>query len=150
MTTTRRRLPIGAEYQHGRGTHFRVWAPAARRVDVVFEGGVLDASPLEHEGGGYFAGRIAAAGPGTRYRFRLDRGDAFPDPASRWQPEGPHGPSEVVELDAYRWTDGAWAGVAARGPVLYEMNVGTFTPEGTYAAAERHLPFLKEVGITVK
>ena len=73
----------------------------------------------------------------------------FPDPASRWQPEGPHGPSEVVAPDAYEWNDQAWPGVDARGQVLYELHVGTFTPEGTYAAAEAHLPFLKDVGITV-
>jgi maltooligosyltrehalose trehalohydrolase len=147
MTKQDRRLPIGAEYRHGEGTRFRVWAPAARQVDVVFDGD-LAAVPLAHEGQGYFSGRAPRAGPGTRYRFRLDGGDAFPDPASRWQPEGPHGPSQVVELDTYAWTDSAWRGLSPHGQVLYEMHIGTFTPEGTYAAAEQHLPFLKDVGIT--
>ena len=146
--TEHRRLPIGAEYRGARGTHFRVWAPAARRVEVVFEGGPAPIA-LQPEPGGYHAALVAGAKPGTRYRFRLDGGDAFPDPASRWQPEGPHGPSEVVAPDTYEWKDAGWRGVGAKGQVLYEMHVGTFTPEGTYAAAEKHLPFLKDVGITV-
>ena len=150
MTRTTRRLPIGAEYRPREGTHFRVWAPAARRVDVVFEGaGAPPDTPLEAEPGGYFSGWARQAGVGARYRLRLDGKDAFPDPASRWQPEGPHGPSEVVPLQAYEWKDAGWRGVEPQGQVLYEMHIGTFTPEGTYAAAERHLPFLKDVGITV-
>ena len=74
----------------------------------------------------------------------------LPDPASRFQPEGPHGPSEVVDPAAFRWTDGDWAGVPARGQVIYELHVGTFTPEGTYAAAARScLELLADVGVTV-
>ena len=145
---TRRRLPIGAEYLPGEGTHFRVWAPAAREVDVVLDDGA-QAVPLRAETGGYFSGWVPAAKPGTRYRFRLDGGEACPDPASRWQPEGPHGPSEVVALDAFAWSDASWRGVSAKGQVLYEMHIGTFTPEGTYAAAAHHLAELKDVGITV-
>lgn len=141
-------MPIGAEYRPGAGTHFRVWSTAAREVEVVFDGG-LEAVRLQAEGEGYFSGLVAQARPGARYRFRLDGGDAFADPASRWQPEGPHGPSEVVDPDAFRWTDGQWPGVPAKGQVLYEMHIGTFTPEGTYAAAERHLPYLRDTGITV-
>ena len=149
VTTTARRLPVGAEYRPGAGTHFRVWAPAAHAVDVMLEAPAGTAVPLRPEGEGYFSGLVEEAKPGTRYRLRLDRGDAFPDPASRWQPEGPHGPSEVVAADAYAWTDAGWRGVAARGQVLYEMHIGTFTPEGTYAAAQRHLEFLRDLGITL-
>ncbi|NNU44361.1 malto-oligosyltrehalose trehalohydrolase [Ramlibacter montanisoli] len=150
MTTTNRRLPIGAEYQDGTGTQFRVWAPAARRVDVVFDNASDgDPAPLRHEGDGYFSACVAHARPGMRYRLRLDGKDAFPDPASRWQPEGPHGPSEIVALDSYPWSDRDWRGIGPRGQVLYEMHIGTFTPEGTYAAAQRHLPYLKDHGITV-
>jgi maltooligosyltrehalose trehalohydrolase len=146
--TIPRRLPIGAEYRPREGTHFRVWAPTAQRVDVVFDG-AQDPVSLAAEPDGYFSGLARDSQPGTRYRLRLDGGDAFPDPASRWQPEGPHGPSEVVALDAFDWSDGDWRGVGPKGQVLYEMHIGTFTPEGTYAAAEAHLPFLKDVGITV-
>jgi maltooligosyltrehalose trehalohydrolase len=118
-------------------------------VEVVFDGGGIAPAPLRAEGDGYFSGLVERARPGARYRFRLDGKEAFPDPASRWQPEGPHGPSEIVDLDAFHWTDQAWRGVQARGQVLYEMHVGTFTPEGTYRAAEEHLPFLHELGVTV-
>jgi maltooligosyltrehalose trehalohydrolase len=150
MTTTRRRIPVGADHWPGQGTHFRVWAPAAQRVDVVFEGDARPApAQLLQEADGYFSALVAACRPGWRYRYRLDGGEAFPDPASRWQPEGPHGPSEVVAPDSFAWTDGHWRGVQPQGQVLYELHVGTFTPEGTYAAAEEHLPFLKDLGITV-
>jgi maltooligosyltrehalose trehalohydrolase len=149
-STTTRRLPIGAEHRPGEGTHFRVWAPAAHRVEVVFEGpGAPAASALRSEGQGYFSALVPGAEPGMLYRFRLDGADAYPDPASRWQPQGPHGPSQVIARDAYRWTDAGWGGVGPRGQVLYEMHIGTFTPEGNYAAAEKHLGFLKDLGVTI-
>lgn len=148
MRTTTRRLPIGAEYRAREGTHFRLWAPAARAVDVVFDGNALPPAPLTAEGDGYFSGLAERVQAGARYRFRLDGKDAFPDPASRLQPEGPHGPSAVVDPDRFAWTDQAWRGLPARGQVLYEMHIGTFTREGSYRAAEAHLPFLKELGIT--
>jgi maltooligosyltrehalose trehalohydrolase len=149
IKNTTRRLPIGAEHQGEAGTHFRVWAPAAREVAVVFDTPGLADAPLRSEGGGYFSGLVAGARAGARYRFRLDGGDAYADPASRWQPEGPDGPSVVVDPATFRWTDQDWRGVTAHGQVLYEMHIGTFTREGTYAAAEAQLPFLKEIGITV-
>jgi maltooligosyltrehalose trehalohydrolase len=103
---------------------------------------------LACEPGGYFSGFAEGAGAGTRYRFRLDGGDAYPDPASRFQPEGPHGPSEVID-PAFAWTDGEWRGLAPEGQVFYELHVGTFTREGTLAAAARELPRLRELGVTV-
>src|SRR5690606_24057871 len=77
------------------------------------------------------------------------RGDPRPDPASRFQPEGPHGPSSIVDPSGFRWTDGDWPGPDLRGQVLYELHVGTFTPEGTWSAAERLLPYLAGIGITM-
>jgi maltooligosyltrehalose trehalohydrolase len=148
MTSTPWRLPIGAEYRAGRGTRFRVWAPASAPVEVVFDDAALGPVRLQPEGIGYHAGLAAHAGPGARYRFRLGK-DAFPDPASRRQPDGPHGPSEVVDPAAFRWTDQGWRGVVPKGQVLYELHIGTFTPEGTYAAAERHLAYLKDLGVTI-
>jgi len=131
------------------GTHFRVWAPRREHVEVVLEGGAgARAITLEREDDGYFAGLVAEASAGSRYRLRLDRGASFPDPASRFQPDGPHGPSEVVDPAAFRWTDSAWRGRALEGQVLYEMHVGTFTREGTWRAAARELPELADVGIT--
>jgi maltooligosyltrehalose trehalohydrolase len=139
-----RRLPIGAEVTP-EGVHFRVWAPARKRVEVVLE----DAAELEPEEDGYFSGLVPGAGAGALYRLRLDGGDAFPDPASRFQPQGPHGPSQVVDPSTFEWTDGDWRGVTRDGQVLYEMHVGTFTPEGTWEAAARELPELAALGITV-
>ncbi|WNG42246.1 malto-oligosyltrehalose trehalohydrolase [Archangium violaceum] len=129
-------------------THFRVWAPRRRRVDVcVHESGGLRYLPLEPSGRGYFEGTLAVP-VGSLYKYRLDGGEAFPDPCSRFQPEGPHGPSQVVDPTRYAWKDSNWPGVTLKGQVLYELHIGTFTPEGTYAAAARKLPLLKELGVT--
>jgi len=142
-----RRIPIGAEVQRAGGVHFRVWAPRRKTVHVLHEGG--GETPLAAEGTGYFSGHVPAARPGTLYRYRLDGGGAFPDPASRFQPEGPHGPSQVVDPAAYRWNDTAWRGAGARGQVIYEMHIGTFTREGTWAAACGELASLARLGITM-
>jgi maltooligosyltrehalose trehalohydrolase len=148
MAEFRRRLPVGAELQPGGGVHFRVWAPRRRSVEVVLDaaGGPV---ALEPERGGYFSALVRQAAAGARYRYRLDGADAFPDPASRFQPEGPHGPSQVVEPARFAWTDADWRGVEARGQVLYEMHVGTFTAEGTWESAARDLPTLADLGVTV-
>jgi maltooligosyltrehalose trehalohydrolase len=125
-----------------------VWAPKRRRVEIVLEDRdkVLT---LEPDGAGYFAGR-AEAPAGALYRFRLDGGQkTYPDPASRFQPEGPHGPSEVVDPRSFAWTDKDWPGVGRAGQVVYEMHIGTFTPEGTWRSAADKLPDLAEVGVTV-
>jgi maltooligosyltrehalose trehalohydrolase len=145
-----RRLPIGAEVADG-ATHFRVWAPQAQRVDVVFEGdGAQNAIALDAEKDGYFSGVAANAMTGTRYRFRLNGADQlYPDPASRFQPEGPHGPSELVDFQQFTWTDSAWRGVPRDGQVVYELHIGTFTPQGTWQAALEQLPKLAELGVTV-
>lgn len=152
MNGRSRRLPIGAEVMAQGGVEFRVWAPAALSVEVVLEAGpgamVMD--KLTAEPDGYFTGVVAEAEPGTRYRFRLDGGaDLYPDPASRYQPEGPHGSSEVVEPARFAWTDAGWPGVSLEGQVLYEMHIGTFTPAGTWRAASEQLPELAGLGVTV-
>ncbi len=146
----RRRLPVGAEITNGRGVHFRVWAPRARRVEVVLEMKPDAPAALAAEGDGYFSGLVADVGAGTRYSFRLDGdGTLLPDPASRFQPEGPHGVSEVVDPSEFRWTDAAWKGASLPGQIIYEMHLGTFTREGTWQAAMRELPELAAAGITV-
>jgi maltooligosyltrehalose trehalohydrolase len=129
------------------GTRFRVWAPTASRVGLVLEpeGRTV---PLDASSGGYFEGFVPDVGVGQRYRYRLDGGDAFPDPASRFQPEGVHGPSEVVDPSSYRWRDEGWAGIAQRDLVFYELHVGTFTPEGTFRAAAQKLDYLRDLGVT--
>jgi maltooligosyltrehalose trehalohydrolase len=119
-------------------------------VDVcLHEPGGLRYLPLERAAAGYFEG-IHAVPTGTLYKYRLDGGDTFPDPCSRFQPEGPHGPSRVVDPSRYDWRDAEWRGLSSmKGQVLYELHVGTFTPRGTYAAAAAKLPLLKELGVTV-
>lgn len=148
-----RRLPVGAELLPGGGVSFRVWAPKRKRVALVFEGGTGRDSPapldLAPEAGGYFAGVAPAASAGTLYRYRLDADDyLYPDPVARYQPAGPHGPSQVVDPSAFRWTDDAWPGIGPAGQVLYEMHIGTFTTEGTWAAAAGRLDDLKDLGVT--
>ncbi len=132
--------------QPGGGVHFRVWAPRRRTVEAVTESHTVELGP---EPGGYFSGLAPEAGNGTRYRFRLDGGNSFPDPVSRFQPEGPHGPSQVVDPSLFRWSDSGWPGVTMEGQVFYEMHIGTFTREGTWEAARRELPELAALGITV-
>ncbi len=147
-TDLRRRLPVGAEVLGGGRVHLRVWAPDRTRVAAVVEGPPRTVA-LECEPGGYFSGLLSDAGAGTRYRLKLDDDETlYPDPASRFQPEGPFGASQVVDPAAFCWSDQAWPGLRPAGQVLYEMHVGTFTAEGTWAAAADHLPALAELGVT--
>ena len=152
MLHAQRRHPIGAEVIGKDETHFRVWAPKAREIDVVLEDGTSSEPifyPLTPEAGGYFSGAVNV-GAGSRYRFRVNRGENFyPDPASRFQPQGPHGPSCIVDPRQFRWADTNWPGVTLKGQIIYEMHIGTFTKEGTWCAAVEQLPELARVGITV-
>jgi maltooligosyltrehalose trehalohydrolase len=144
-----RRYPVGAEVRDG-GCDVSVWAPACRRVAVAHGPHADRSTELAAEPDGYFAGFVPRLGPGDRYGFRLDGGaKIYPDPASRYQPDGPHEPSQVIDARAFTWSDGDWRGIGARGQVIYELHVGTFTADGTYAAAARELPALRDLGITV-
>lgn len=147
-----RRMPVGAEVLPEGGVHFRVWAPRAARVEVVLEGGpgAPSSIALDAEEEGYHSGLAGHAAAGTLYRFRLDGAEeAHPDPASRFQPEGPHGPSQVVDPGAFAWSDHGWSGVEGDEQVLYELHVGTFTPEGTWEAAAGQLEELAALGVTL-
>jgi maltooligosyltrehalose trehalohydrolase len=130
-----------------RRVHARVWAPDRSTVEFV---GDLDGRSvrLEPEDDGYFSGFVEAA-PGDRYRFRLDGDGLYPDPASRYQPEGPHGPSVVIDPAAYEWSDGAWRGAQIHGQVIYELHIGTFTRTGTFRSAIDRLPDLVDLGATL-
>jgi maltooligosyltrehalose trehalohydrolase len=110
------------------------------------EGGASVSLTAEQDG--WFSGLAAGLGDGARYRFRLDGGEPHPDPASRFQPEGPGGPSQVVDPSRFGWTDSGWRGLPPEGQVLYELHAGTFTPAGTWEAASRELGALAELGIT--
>ena len=155
MSSVKRRYPIGAEVIGENRTHFRLWAPKARQLDLVVErtaGSKRTLHPLTAEADGYFSG-IANIGAGTRYWFRVNSSEKFyPDPASRFQPDGPHGPSCIVDPRQFPWTNAQWPGPAAaelKGQVIYEMHIGTFTKEGTWRAAAEQLPEMARIGITV-
>ncbi len=140
MSQAKRRYPIGAELIGENQTHFRIWAPKAREVDVVFEDaaeGRPKFCPLTAEPGGYFSG-AANASAGALYRFRVNGGENFyPDPASRFQPDGPHGPSCIVDPTKFRWSDAEWPGLKLKGQIIYEMHIGTFTEAGNVARRRR-------------
>lgn len=152
IVASRRRLPVGAEVQPDGGVHFRVWAPRVHQVALLLAeaGDLRDAQeiPLVPETAGYFSALVATAQAGMHYRYRLERG-VFPDPASRFQPGGPHSASLIVDPSAFEWTDDHWPGVKREGQVIYELHVGTFTPEGTWAAAAAELPYLADLGVTL-
>jgi maltooligosyltrehalose trehalohydrolase len=142
-----RRLPIGAEV-HPEGVHFRVWAPRRDQVEVLLED-TDRVEPLVRTADGYFEGLASGIRAGARYRFRLDGETTLPDPASRYQPDGPHGASEVIDHRAFRWTDAGWRGRSLAGQTIYEMHIGTFTREGSWAAAAELLPALADLGLTL-
>jgi maltooligosyltrehalose trehalohydrolase len=136
---------LGARLDADRGCEFRVWAPRAQRVELVLleDGRRI---PLNHEARGYCSVSVAGVEEGQRYRFDVD-GEEFADPASRWQPEGVHGPSAVL-AEAFAWSDADWRGIPLPDYVIYELHVGTFTPEGTFEAVIPRLAALRELGIT--
>ncbi len=128
---------------------FRVWAPKCKSVQVIVERDPQVVLELEGDRRGYFSARTTEARPGDLYRYQLDRQKTYPDPASRFQPDGPHGSSQIVDPRAYRWKDAGWPGVKMPGQVMYELHVGTFTREGTFDAAARELRELQRLGVTL-
>jgi maltooligosyltrehalose trehalohydrolase len=130
----------------GERADFLVWAPAAQRLDVrlVDSGEFL---PLEANQHGYFSGYAPSTAEGARYLFRIDGKIERPDPASRWQPGGVHGPSAVLS-STFPWSDVGWRGIELADYIFYELHVGTYTHEGTFAALIQRLPELRELGIT--
>jgi malto-oligosyltrehalose trehalohydrolase len=140
-------MPFGAEVLGVEGVRFQLWAPAARQVDLQVE---QDGRPLSlhNTGDGWHRLVTSAASPGSRYRYRIDGRALVPDPASRFQPEDVHGPSEVVDPEAFEWADAGWRGRRWEELVFYELHVGTFTPDGTFAAAQDRLDFLADLGVT--
>lgn len=141
---------LGAEVQQN-GVRFTVWAPKATTLDVE----LLDASGaiggywrLQRERDGVHHGVVAGLSAGARYRYRLNERASYPDPWSRSQPAGVHGPSEVVDLQSFSWSDSAWTGLDRDQLVIYEVHVGTYTPEGTFAALAEQLPEIRQLGVT--
>jgi maltooligosyltrehalose trehalohydrolase len=150
-----RKFPIGAEVApHSGGVHFRVWAPNCAKPYLLLghssdlTGPDVKQLELEPEDHGYWCLHVPHAREGMFYKYKLDSG-AFPDPASRFQPEGPHGASQIVDSEEFQWTDSGWRGVPHERQVIYEMHIGTFTPEGTWVSAMKQLPELAGFGVTV-
>ncbi len=141
------RPPLGATYLGGDTYSFHLWAPLVSDVKVR----VLDPKerlvPMQPTSNGFFQARIDGLAPGTRYYYRLDDEKDRPDPAARVQPEGVHGPSQLIDPH-FAWQDDAWRGLPLQHYIIYELHVGTFTPEGTFEAIIPRLPWLKELGIT--
>jgi maltooligosyltrehalose trehalohydrolase len=130
-----------------RGTRFMVWAPKAQDLALVIEGDSEKPIQFDRDENGYHALTTDRAPIGTRYRLEINGESRFPDPASRYQPEGVHGPSEVVDLRAHQWSKAPWKGIPLAEMVVYELHVGTFTPAGTFKAATERLQYLHELGV---
>jgi maltooligosyltrehalose trehalohydrolase len=144
---------VGAEISGNEGVHFRVWAPGKDSVDVVlFEN--IDTPgktfSLKKEEDGYYGGIVSSARAGTLYKFMLNGiKDYYPDPASRFQPFGPHGPSQVIDINSFKWSDDGWKGINVIDVIIYEMHIGTFTSGGTWRSAEERLEYLAYTGINL-
>jgi maltooligosyltrehalose trehalohydrolase len=143
----RHSMPFGAECEDDGRVRFRLWAPAARRVELSLEGGSKRIG-MDGRNDGWFELKTMEAKPGSQYYFRIDETREVPDPASRFQPQDVHGPSEVVAPHAFEWRDHAWRGRPWDEAVIYELHVGAFTASGTFSAACERLDYLVELGIT--
>ncbi len=152
-------MPFGAECREDGSVRFRLWAPAARQVELCLADSIDSTSidsnssdstrlAMERKANGWYELATDYAKPGSRYRFRIDGGQEVPDPASRYQPSDVHGPSEVVNPAAFEWNDAGWRGRSWEEAVIYELHVGAFTPRGTFAGVREKLDYLAELGIT--
>ena len=131
------------------GVRFRIWAPDARELTLVLhDGKAAGTHPLARIEGGVYETWVRGAAAGDTYAFRMDGGDPRPDPASRFQPQGVHGPSQIIDAGAYRWHDAAWRPRRLEDLIVYELHIGTFSPEGTFAGARARLPYLRDLGVT--
>lgn len=140
-------MPFGAQITEA-GVLFRIWASKFKTIDLKIAGREATL-PLDALGDGWHELHVPEIGPGTRYKFVLPNGLEVPDPASRFQPEDVHGPSEVIDPRGFAWTDVRWTGRPWEESVVYEMHVGTFTPEGSFKAAAARLNYLRDLGISV-
>jgi maltooligosyltrehalose trehalohydrolase len=146
------KLRLGANLFPGGECEFRVWAPKAQRVEVKLQrkgsaAELAEVIPMQREDGCFVL--RAPASDGDKYAYIVDGQQPLPDPVSRLLPDGVHGSTQIVDPDSFSWTDRAWRGVPLRDYIIYELHIGTFTPEGTFAAAITKLKYLKdELGMT--
>jgi malto-oligosyltrehalose trehalohydrolase len=143
--TRKHRMPFGTEIRADGHVRFRLWAPPHRKVRIELDGAT---AIMTASGEGWHELVTDRAVPGTRYRFVLPDGLRVPDPASRYQPEDVHGPSEVIDPAAHVWRDLGWTGRPWEEVVIYELHIGAFTPEGTFLAAIGKLDHLVTLGVT--
>ncbi len=138
---------LGAEYLGDSRCQFLVWAPLVPKLDVHIISPKEQLAPLARNSQGYHEVIVEGVEPGYRYFYCLDSGRECPDPASRFQPAGVHGPSQVID-PLFRWGDREWSGLPLEEFIIYELHVGTFTKEGTFKAIISHLDELKALGVT--
>jgi malto-oligosyltrehalose trehalohydrolase len=149
MIIRRHTMPFGAEITEAQDVRFALWAPGAQSVHLCLEGPHTKRQiELAHGSDGWYTLELAEVGVGTRYRYLIDGKTKVPDPTSRFQPDDVHGASQVIDPLAFEWTDGDWKGRPWEEVVLYELHVGTFTPQGTYAAIKERLDYLVDLGVT--
>jgi maltooligosyltrehalose trehalohydrolase len=150
-------LEFGASVRNGGQTEFRVWAPKVKSLAVRILGGQRRTIPMTCEStlaesrpefGAEFVATVPGVGEGTDYIYVLDGERERPDPVSRWQPRGVHGPSRIVDPGSFVWSDQDWAGIALKDFIIYELHTGTFAAEGTFESIIPRLPYLRDVGIT--
>ena len=143
------RLPFGADLEQDGTARFRVWAPRAEKAQLTLrDRDSRKTVPMERNGDGFFSASARGWRPGSLYTFLLDGKKERSDPASRFQPEGVHGPSCLVDPSRFEWRDEKWKGLPAEDLIFYEAHIGTFTPEGTFESAIAKLPYLKKLGVT--
>ena len=145
-------MPFGAELLADGQVRFRLWAPAATRVDLCLGStraeGLQTMLAMTAGPEGWFSLSTVLAEAGAHYRFRIDGGMQVPDPASRFQPEDVHGASAVVDPGAWQWRDPGWHGRPWEETVIYELHVGSFTPQGGFAGVQEKLDYLAQLGVT--
>ncbi|MEH2273749.1 MAG: malto-oligosyltrehalose trehalohydrolase [Nostoc sp.] len=139
-------MRIGANYLGNGECEFTVWSPLLDSVTVKILTPEPQLIPLKPQSEGYWQIKVNDVYPGTLYQYVLNGQDTFADPASQYQPEGVHGPSQIVDQH-FEWTDEGWTGIPVESLIFYELHVGTFTPEGTFTAIISRLPELRELGI---
>ena len=149
MTRRTHQMPFGTQLQQDGSVRFRLWAPGARRVDLCLQEGQSERClAMTASGRGWFEQVRRDTPPGTLYRYQIDGGHKVPDPASRFQSAGVHGPSEVIDPAAFAWDEDGWDGRPWEEAVLYELHVGTFSPEGSFRGVIERLDYLADLGIT--
>ncbi len=140
-------MKIGAHYSDNGHCQFTVWAPNSEAVSLSLIAPQKRGIPMEQKADGYWNATLTDLEPDTLYYYQLDGSDYRPDPASQFQPEGVHGPSQVIDQHSFNWSDHAWSGQSLESMIIYELHIGTFTPEGTLEAIIPRLSDLKALGV---